>query len=29
MKLKLAFEYAVDVKVRVKAYSGIAQALFD
>ena len=29
MKLKLAFEYAVDVKVRVKAYSGTAQALFD
>ena len=29
MKLKLAFEYAVDVKVRVKTYSGTAQALFD
>lgn len=29
MKLKLTFEYAVDVKVRVKAYSGTAQALFD
>lgn len=29
MKLKLAFEYVVDVKVRVKAYSGTAQALFD
>lgn len=29
MKLKLTFEYAVDVNVRVKAYSGTAQALFD
>lgn len=29
MRLKLTFEYAVDVKVRVKAYSGTAQALFD
>lgn len=29
MKLKLTFEYAVDVKVRVKAYSGTAQALFE
>ena len=29
MKLKLTFEYAVDVKVRVKSYSGTAQALFD
>lgn len=29
MKLKLTFEYAVDVKVRVKAHSGTAQALFD
>lgn len=29
MKLKLTFEYSVDVKVRVKAYSGTAQALFD
>lgn len=29
MKLKLTFEYAVDVKVRVKAYSGTAQVLFD
>lgn len=29
MKLKLTFEYIVDVKVRVKAYSGTAQVLFD
>lgn len=29
MKLKLTFEYAVDIKVRVKSYSGTAQALFD
>lgn len=29
MRLKLTFEYAVDFKVRVKAYSGTAQALFD
>ena len=29
MRLKLTFEYAVDVKVRVKAHSGTAQALFD
>lgn len=29
MRLKLTFEYAVDVKVRVKAYSGTAQAVFD
>lgn len=29
MKLRLTFEYAVDVKVRVRAYSGTAQALFD
>ena len=29
MRLKLTFEYAVDVKVQVKAYSGTAQALFD
>ena len=29
MRLKLTFEYAVDVKVRVKAYSGTAQALFE
>ena len=29
MRLKLTFEYSVDVKVRVKAYSGTAQALFD
>lgn len=29
MRLKLTFEYAVDVKVRVKAYGGTAQALFD
>ena len=29
MRLKLTFEYAVDVKERVKAYSGTAQALFD
>lgn len=29
MRLKLTFEYTVDVKVRVKAYSGTAQALFD
>ena len=29
MRLKLTFEYAVDVKVRVNAYSGTAQALFD
>lgn len=29
MRLKLTFEYAVDIKVRVKAYSGTAQALFD
>lgn len=29
MRLKLTFEYAVDVKVRVKTYSGTAQALFD
>ena len=29
MKLKLTFEYAVDVKVRVEAYSGTAQALFE
>lgn len=29
MRLKLTFEYAVDVKVRVKAYSGTAQVLFD
>lgn len=29
MRLKLTFEYVVDVKVRVKAHSGTAQALFD
>lgn len=29
MKLRLTFEYAIDIKVRVKAYSGTAQALFD
>lgn len=29
MKLRLTFEYAVDVKVRVKASSGTAQVLFD
>lgn len=29
MRLKLTFEYIVDVKVRVKAYSGTEQALFD
>lgn len=29
MRLKLTFEYAVDVKVRVKTYSGTAQAVFD
>ena len=29
MKLRLTFEYAVDIKVRVKSYSGAAQVLFD
>lgn len=29
MRLKLTFEYAVDVKVRVKSYSGTVQALFE
>lgn len=29
MRLNLTFEYAVDVKVRVKAYSSTAQVLFD